>query len=123
MRQNGANLLPSELMNWIERHTRNIGIIDMYKQGYTARQIADHHSIGHGTVLKVLHDAAAGGMVTMRPPGRRKGDGRHMQEQIVALKMRADGYTYQVIGDEIGVTRQRAHQIVTRAQTEEARRG
>lgn len=109
-------------MNWIERQTRNRQIIDMYTEGYSARQIGEKFGISHATVFRILHDAAAAGLVQMHKRGRPRGDGRNMVNQEVAVRMRGQGKTYQVIGDELGVTRQRAKQIVDRA-SREARRG
>lgn len=109
-------------MNWVERNERNRNIVARYIDGYTMQQIADMFQLSRGAVHNVLRQAVRQDLVVMRPAGRRKGSGRRPGVATLAVKMREQGHTYQVIGDEIGVTRQRAHQIVTRA-WQEARRG
>ena len=109
-------------MDWITRHERNLVIIDKYKAGYTGREIADQLGMKVPTVFNVLHGAQKHGLVTMRKPGNTRRLNRNSNAETVALRMRNAGHTYQTIGDELGVSRQRIHQIVSRAQ-QEARRG
>ena len=108
-------------MDWITRHERNLVIIDKYNAGYTARQVAEQLGMKLPTVFNVLYGAQKHGLVTMRKRGNPRGFGRNANAEAVALKMRAAGHTYQTIGEELGVSRQRVHQIVSRAQQEAPR--
>lgn len=110
------------LMNWLDQHERNLGIIASYKDGYTMKQVAARHNCNLTTVTKVLRDAAAKGLVTIRPRGLPDGTNRNRVNEATALTMREHGATYQQIGDTLGVSRQRVFQIVQRA-GKEARRG
>lgn len=110
-------------MNWIALHQRNLDIVEKYTAGYTIMQTAELTGLCKATVLKVLHQAAEQGLVTVRSRGRRRGSDRSLVNEATAVRMREQGSTYQQIGDAIGVTRQRAHQIVSRAMHEARREG
>lgn len=109
-------------MNWIQEHNRNTKMVAAYKEGYTLYQVADMFACSRTTAYKIIKEAAAQGLVTMRPKGRPRGSDRNNMNEATAVSMRERGATYQQIGDMLGVSRQRAHQIVQRA-GEEARRG
>lgn len=45
---------------------RNKLIIEQYDKGMSMRQLRELHEIGHGTLVKILHDARDRGEITIR---------------------------------------------------------
>lgn len=58
---------------WAEHHARNAernkAIVADYEDGLAMRQLRAKYGIGHGTVVKILHDARDRGELVMRTRG------------------------------------------------------
>lgn len=78
-------------------------LIRLYQSGLNCEQVGKHFDASGAFVLAKL--TAYG--IPRRPPGRIP----DTETVFLVAKLRASGWTLQRIGDKLGVTRQRIHQI------------
>lgn len=83
-------------------------VVDLYRSGMTMREVGA--VVGHSSAW--VRDQLADSGVKRRSQGRRGVRDRDRQLAMVAL--RAEGVTYQEIGERYGLTRQRVHQLLQR---------
>lgn len=85
----------------------------MYEQGMTCADIAEHFSDGLSSGVVYHHLKNVG--VKMRRPGRREGvpgDRKYLMAIDDIVERRKSGETYQKIGDAYGICRERVRQIL-----------
>ena len=99
---------------------RNKRIIGMYLEGYSLSKIANELNIKRSVVTGVIkyhvEDKTARQPVKYKMSYKmsyKKNKSAEQESRIqTAKEMRAQGYGYEAIGKALGVSRQRAHQLV-----------